>query len=46
MEKAGTIWSRRRSWTAIALVLAALALLQACGQQTRAAGRAPARRFS
>jgi hypothetical protein len=31
MEKAGTIWSRRRSWTAIALVLVALALLQACG---------------
>ena len=38
MEKAGTIWSRRRSWTAIALVLAALALLQACGDSSKGTG--------
>jgi len=38
MEKAGTIWRRRRSWTAIALVLAALALLQACGDSSKGTG--------
>ena len=38
MEKAGTVWSRRRSWTAIALVLVALALLQACGDSSKSTG--------
>jgi hypothetical protein len=38
MENAGTIWSRRRSWTAIALALTALALLQACGDSSKGTG--------
>jgi hypothetical protein len=38
MGKAGTIWSRRRSWTGIAFVLVALALLQACGDSSKGTG--------
>ena len=38
MEKAGAMWTLRRSWTAIALVLVALALLQACGDSGKSTG--------
>lgn len=38
MGKARTIWSRRRSWTAMAFVLVALALLQACGDSSKGTG--------
>ena len=46
METARTIWTLRRSWTAIALVLVALALLQACGDSGQAPDPARAWRFS
>ena len=38
MEKARTMWTPRRSWTAIALVLVALALVQACGDSGKSTG--------